>query len=62
MSYEQLQAIQEAIAGFLREQVKNPSSEFHYNSNKMMIPNNDDHLYACRSWDDEVQLVIGLEY
>jgi len=46
MQYEQLQAIQEAIAGFLREQIINPSGEFHYNPNEMMIPKNDDHLYA----------------
>jgi len=46
MQHEQLQAIQEAVAGFLREQVINPSSEFHYNPNEKMIPNNDDHLYA----------------
>ena len=46
MQHEQLQAIQEAIAGFLREQVINPSGEFHYNPNETMIPNNDDHLYA----------------
>jgi len=62
MQHEQLQAIQEAIAGFLWEQVINPSGKFHYNPNETTIPNNDDHLYACRSLDDEVQLVIGLEY
>jgi len=44
--HEQLQAIQEAIAGFLRKQVINPSGEFHYNPNETMIQNNDDHLYA----------------
>ena len=62
MQHEQLQAIQEAIAGFLREQVINRSGEFHYNPNETMIPNNDDHCMPCRSLDDEVQLVIGLEY
>jgi len=46
MQHEQLLAIQEAIAGFLREQVINPSGEFHYNPNETMIPNNDDYLYA----------------
>ena len=40
MQHEQFQAIQEALAGFLRKQVISPSGEFHYN------PNNDDHLYA----------------
>jgi len=46
MQHEQLQAIQEPIAGFLPKQVINPSGEFHYNPNEKMIPNNDDHLYA----------------
>ena len=46
MQHEQLQATQEAIAGFLGEQVINLSGEFHYNTNKTMISNNDDHFYA----------------
>ena len=46
MQHEQLQAIQEAIIGFLQEQAINPSGEFHYNPNETMIPNNDDNLYA----------------
>jgi len=46
MQHEQLQAMLEAIAGFLREQAINPSGEFHYNPNETMILNNDDHLYA----------------
>jgi len=45
MQHEQLLAIQEGIAGFLREQVINPNGEFHYNPNETIIPNNDD-LYA----------------
>jgi len=46
MQHEQLEAIQEAIVGFLREQVINPSGEFHYNPNETMIPNYHDHLYC----------------
>jgi len=46
MQHEQLQAIQEAIAGYLWEQVIDPSCEFHYNPNEKMIPKNEDHLYA----------------
>ena len=40
-----IKAIQETIAGFLREEVSNPNGEFHFNGNKTLIPNNDDHLY-----------------
>jgi len=30
---------------FLVVQVINPNSEFHFNGNETLIPNNDDHLY-----------------
>jgi len=40
-----IKAIQETIAGFLREQVINPNGEFHFNGNETLLPNNDDHLY-----------------
>jgi len=46
MQHEQFQAIQEALARFLREQVISPSGEFHYNPAEPLITNNDDHLYA----------------
>jgi len=42
---DQIKAIQETIAGFLREQVINPNGEFFFNGNETLIPNNDDHLY-----------------
>jgi len=42
---DRIKAIQETLAGFLREQVINPNGEFHFNDNETLIPNNDDHLY-----------------
>ena len=42
---DRIKAIQETIAGFLREQVVNSNGEFHFNGNETLIPNNDDHLY-----------------
>jgi len=45
MQKDRIKAIQETIAGFLREQVINPSGEFHFNGNKTLITNNDDYLY-----------------
>lgn len=45
MQKDRIKAIQETIAGFLREQVINPSGEFDFNGNETLIPNNDDHLY-----------------
>jgi len=45
MQKDRIKAIQETIAGFLREQVINLNGEFHFNGNKTLIPNNDDHLY-----------------
>jgi hypothetical protein len=46
MLQDQFQAIQEIIARFLREQVRNPNGEFYHNTNETLIPNKDDHLYA----------------
>jgi len=40
-----IKVIQEALAGFLCDQVINPNVEFHFNDNETLIPNNDDHLY-----------------
>jgi len=44
MQKDRIKAIQETIAGFLREQVINPNDEFHFNNNETLILNNDDHL------------------
>ena len=45
MQKDRIKAIQETIAGFLREQVINANGEFHFNGNETLIANNDDHLY-----------------
>nr|AAM94301.1 TNP2-like protein [Sorghum bicolor] len=45
LQQDRIKAIQETIAGFLRDQVINPNGEFHFNGNETLIPNNDDHLY-----------------
>jgi len=45
MQKDHIKAIQETIAAFLRVQVINPNGEFHFNGNKTLIPNNNDHLY-----------------
>jgi len=45
MQKGRIKAIQETIAGFLREQVINPNGEFHFNGNETLILNHDGHLY-----------------
>jgi len=45
MQKDRIKGIQKSIARFLREQVINPNSEFHFNGNDTLITNNDDQLY-----------------
>jgi len=40
-----LKGIQETIAGFLNDQVLNPSGECYFNPEEPMKPNHDDQLY-----------------
>jgi len=40
-----LKGIQKTIAGFLNDQVLNPSSECYFNPEQPMKSNHDDHLY-----------------
>lgn len=44
MLKERFKAIQESIAGFLRDKVTKPDGEFHY-ANEPIQPTHDDHLY-----------------
>ena len=62
MQKDRIKAIQETIAGFLREQVINPNGEFHFNDNGTLIPNNDDHLYRFQTLEKKLYVYMSYEF
>jgi hypothetical protein len=60
MQKDRIKAIQETIAGFLREQVTSLNGEFHFNVNETLIPNNDDHLYRLYRFGEKNSMYIVL--
>jgi len=45
LDMDRLKGIQETIAGFLNEHVLKPGTEFYFNPDEQLKPNQDEHLY-----------------
>jgi len=59
---DRIKAIQETIAGFLREQVINPNGEFHFNGNETLIQTTMIICIGFRHWEKKLYVYMCYEF